>query len=130
MIDGLVAKPATLTFNNLMQLPRSNILRISVAGLAALSGHFETVEIRPGGTLAWPGDDIRTFYFQIFTVSLSTQPPAITQNDGDAAVAQANNKFLIDQISLVPGRPRVSASPPDGGNIWRQLITGVWADDV
>ncbi len=52
---------------------------------------------------------------QNFRVSLSAQPPAIVPNDEDAAVAQAIKEFLIDQLSLAPGRqPRVSASPPDG----------------
>ncbi|MFA6264409.1 MAG: ATP-binding protein [Pseudolabrys sp.] len=52
---------------------------------------------------------------QTFRVSLSSHPPTITPNDDDAAVAQAIKEFLVDQLSLTPGRqPRVSASPPDG----------------
>jgi signal transduction histidine kinase len=52
---------------------------------------------------------------QTFSVSLSTQPPAIAPNDDDTAVAQAIKEFLIDQLALTSGRqPRVSASMPDG----------------
>lgn len=49
-----------------------------------------------------------------FRILLSSQPPAITPNDDDVAVAQAIKEFLADQLSLTPDRqPRVAASLPD-----------------
>jgi signal transduction histidine kinase len=60
-----------------------------------------------------------------FRVSLSAQPPVFVPNDDDGAVAQAIKEFLIDQLSLAPGRqPRVSASPPDGPMFggWRPMM--------
>ncbi len=72
--------------------------------LAALSGHFRTVELRVGDTLARPGDEIRTIYFPhsgIVSFMVEAKDGRVVQTsmvgrDGVIGSAQA----LDDKVSL------------------------------
>ena len=80
------------------------LARLPAYDLAALSGHFKTVELEPGDVLALPGDDICTIYFpHSGIVSFVVKIPdgrmiqtGMVGRDGAIGAAQALN----DKVSL------------------------------
>lgn len=94
-------------------LDREQAVR-AVGGLAAAQRISNLTKLVQDTPREWRERIVAGLSDQSFRVSLSAQPPAIVPNDNDAAVAEAIKDFLVDQLSLGPGRqPRVSASAPD-----------------
>ena len=86
----------------------------AVGGFAAAQRIANLTRLVQDAPREWRGRIVAALSDQTFRVSLSAEPPAIIPNDDDAAVTAAIKEFLIDQLSLAPGRqPRVSASPSD-----------------
>ncbi len=89
-----------------MVTPQDNklIAMLPSHDLAVLSGHFNTIELRPGDTLAQPGDDIHIIYFPhsgiiSFMVEMAdghVVQTSMVGRDGVIGSAQA----LDDKVSL------------------------------
>ena len=111
LVAGLIV--SLLVGSWIYTLDREQAVR-AVGGFAAAQRITNLTKLVQDAPREWRERIVAGLSDQSFRVSLSAQPPAIMPNDDDAAVAQAIKEFLIDQLSLGPGRqPRVSASPPD-----------------
>ena len=98
--------------------------------LAALDGHFRTVELRDGDTLAKPGDEIRTIYFPhsgIVSFMVEANNGRVVQTsmvgrDGVIGAAQA----LDDKVSLnkIIVEMQGTASAIDRAPIREAVLTG------
>ena len=122
LVAGLIV--SLLVGSWIYTLDREQAVR-AVGGFGAAQRITNLTKLVQDAPREWRERIVAGLSDQNFRVSLSAQPPAIIPNDDDAAVAQAIKEFLIDQLSLGPGRqPRVSASPPDvpmfGG--WRPMM--------
>jgi CRP-like cAMP-binding protein len=105
--------------------------------LAALSGHFRTVRLRDGDTLARPGDDMRTLYFPhsgIVSFMVEAKDGHVVQTsmvgrDGVIGAAQAlDEKVSLNKI-IVQISGKASAIDRDpvreairGGNAIRKVL--------
>ena len=111
LVAGLVV--SLLVGSWIYTLDREQAVR-AVGGLAAAQRITNLTKLVQDAPREWRGRIVAALSDQTFRVSLSAVPPAIIPNDDDAAVTAAIKEFLIDQLSLPPGRqPRVSASPSD-----------------
>ena len=120
LVAGLIV--SLLVGSWIYTLDREQAVR-AVGGFAAAQRITNLTKLVQEAPREWRERIVAGLSDQTFRVSLSAQPPTIVPNDDDAAVAQAIKEFLIDQLSLAPGRqPRVSASLPDSRGIWRQGV--------
>jgi len=111
LVAGLIV--SLLAGSWIYSLDRNQAVR-AVGGFTAAQRITNLTRLVQDAPREWRERIVAGLSDQNFRVSLSAQPPAIVPNDEDGTVAQAIKEFLIDQLSLAPGRqPRVSASPPD-----------------
>ena len=122
LVAGLIV--SLLAGSWIYTLDREQAVR-AVGGFAAAQRITNLTRLVQEAPREWRERIVDGLSDQAFRVSLSTQPPAIIPNDDDGTVAQAIKEFLVDQLSLGPGRqPRVSASPlgvPVFGG-WRPMM--------
>lgn len=111
LVAGLIV--SLLAGSWIYTLDREQAVR-AVGGFAAAQRITNLTKLVQEAPREWRERIVAGLSDQTFRVSLSAQSPAIVADDEDAAVAQAIREYLIDQLSLSPGRqPRVSASLPD-----------------
>lgn len=111
LVAGLIV--SLLVGSWIYTLDREQAVR-AVGGFSAAQRITNLVKLVQDTPHEWRERIVAGLSDQTFQVSLSAQAPALIPNHQEGAVAEAIKEFLVDQLSLAPGRlPRVSASVPD-----------------
>jgi signal transduction histidine kinase len=99
----------------------------AVGGFAAAQRIANLTRLIQDAPREWRERIVAALSDQSFTVSLSTQPPAITGSVEQDAAAQAIKEFLAAQIpSESASQPRVAVSAPTGSSLggWTPMMMG------